>query len=74
MFTTSLIFCTNSFFSGKVVDEQNLSLPEQITCKKGKTTSVVTDMNGNFEMQMQTVKPLLQSLTLVLTHDLTPQN
>jgi hypothetical protein len=44
-----------------VVDEQNLSLPEQQSCK-GKTTSVVTDMNGNFEMHTQTVKPLLQSL------------
>jgi TonB-linked SusC/RagA family outer membrane protein len=59
MFTTSLIFAQTSPFKGKVVDEQNLSLPGATILVKGKTTSVVTDMNGNFEIQMPDGKTII---------------
>ncbi|WP_415192306.1 SusC/RagA family TonB-linked outer membrane protein, partial [Psychroserpens sp.] len=59
MFTTSLIFAQTSPFKGKVVDEQNLSLPGATILVKGKTTSVVTDMNGNFEIQLPDGKTII---------------
>jgi TonB-linked SusC/RagA family outer membrane protein len=52
MFTTSIIFAQTSPFKGKVVDEQNLSLPGATILVKGTTTGVITDMNGNFEIQI----------------------
>lgn len=52
MLTTSLIFAQTTSFKGKVVDEQNVSLPGATVLIKGKTTAVGTDMNGNFEIQL----------------------
>jgi hypothetical protein len=49
MFTTSLIF--SSPFKEKWLMNKICHCQEQQSCK-GKTTSVVTDMNGNFEIQM----------------------
>jgi TonB-linked SusC/RagA family outer membrane protein len=50
MLTTSLIFAQTTPFKGKVVDEQNVSLPGATILIKGETTGVGTDMNGNFEI------------------------
>jgi TonB-linked SusC/RagA family outer membrane protein len=52
MFTTSLIFAQTTTFKGKVVDEQNVSLPGATILIKGKATGVGTDMNGNFEIEL----------------------
>ncbi|TDD95034.1 SusC/RagA family TonB-linked outer membrane protein [Flavobacterium cellulosilyticum] len=52
MLTTSLIFAQTTLFKGNVVDEQKLSLPGATVLVKGKTTSVVTDIDGNFEIQI----------------------
>ncbi|MFV8441794.1 SusC/RagA family TonB-linked outer membrane protein [Flavobacterium sp. LB2P44] len=52
MLTTSIIFAQTTPFKGKVVDEQNISLPGAIVLIKGKVTGVGTDMNGNFEIEL----------------------
>ncbi|MGO4820653.1 MULTISPECIES: SusC/RagA family TonB-linked outer membrane protein [unclassified Flavobacterium] len=52
MLTTSLIFAQTTPFKGKVVDGQNGSLPGATVLIKGKTTSAVTDIDGNFEIQI----------------------
>ena len=52
MLSTSLIFAQTTTFKGKVVDEQNVSLPGATIVVTGKNIGVVTDMDGNFEIQL----------------------
>jgi TonB-linked SusC/RagA family outer membrane protein len=52
MLTTSLIMAQKTTFKGKVVDEQNGTLPGATVLIKGSTTTVETDLNGDFEIQL----------------------
>ena len=52
MLTTSLIMAQKTTFKGKVVDEQNGTLPGATVLIKGGTTGVETDFNGDFEIQL----------------------
>lgn len=52
MFSTSLIMAQKTTFKGKVVDEQNETLPGATVLIKGGVTGVQTDLNGDFEIQL----------------------
>ena len=59
MLTTSLIMAQKTTFKGKVVDEQKGTLPGATVLVKGGSTSVETDLNGNFEIQLPNGKEIL---------------
>ena len=75
MLTASLIFAQTTPFKGKVVDEQNVSLPGATVLIKGKTTGVGTDMNGNFEIDLPKGDEILTvSYVGYLSVDFNPAN
>jgi TonB-linked outer membrane protein, SusC/RagA family len=58
-FTVSMIGYSQSTFSGKVVDENNMPLPGASVVVKGSTTGVATDFDGNFEIQLPSANETL---------------
>ncbi|RDY60060.1 SusC/RagA family TonB-linked outer membrane protein [Flagellimonas nanhaiensis] len=49
-FTASIMGYSQTIFSGKVVDENNVSLPGASVVVKGSSNGVATDFDGNFQI------------------------
>lgn len=51
-FSASIFGFSQSTFSGKVVDENNVPLPGASVVIKGSSTGVATDFDGNFQIEL----------------------